>query len=113
MFNSYLYDLCARFAVGCAAGVVLWSLVYPLSIRSGFGYQHLFCHALPSHFVFPLPAGFFCLLDYFEQGIVGTTVDAEAVYSGRERENKGKCVTVMGVWIGKKGSGRRGKLLAR
>lgn len=52
-----------------------WSILYRF-VSGGFGYQHLFCHALLSHFVFPLSAGwfFFFLLflllaissDYFE-----------------------------------------------
>lgn len=36
MFKGCLCDLCAHFAVGCAEGVVLRSLVYPLSIHDGW-----------------------------------------------------------------------------
>lgn len=34
-----------------------WSILYRF-VSNGFGYQYLFYHVLPSHFVFPLPAVF-------------------------------------------------------
>lgn len=38
-----------------------WSILYRF-MSGGFGYQHLFCHALPSHFVFPSFFFFFAFI---------------------------------------------------
>lgn len=58
--NYYLVFIPFVCTFGCVGGGLLYgqeSILYRL-MRGGFGYQHLFCHALPSHSLFP-PTGCF------------------------------------------------------
>lgn len=67
IYMIYVHAL--QLAVGQGLFCGHWSILYRF-VSNGFGYQYLFYHVLPSHFVFPLPAVFclfvFCLLDNFE-----------------------------------------------
>lgn len=51
IITSYLCHLCAHLAVWEGLFYGQRSILYRL-MRGGFGYQQLFCHALPSHSLF-------------------------------------------------------------